>query len=106
MHWEQPPPLIFRSRSRNSTEPPGLAPPEWDAVTLALYVPAVPVAPVALATSRPVSLPSRQTFRSLVVLDPARFDPGTCRHADRAELITTGRRNHNFAGRASYHGLK
>ena len=34
-----------------------------------------------------------------------RRKPGTCRHADSAVLRTTGRKNHNFAGSASYHGL-
>lgn len=32
-------------------------------------------------------------------------NPGTCRHADSAVLKSTGRKNHNFAGSASYHGL-
>jgi hypothetical protein len=31
--------------------------------------------------------------------------PGTCRHAHSAQLKSTGRKNHNFAGNASYHGL-
>ncbi len=31
--------------------------------------------------------------------------PGTCRHADSAELTSTRRQNHNFTGRASYQGL-
>jgi hypothetical protein len=31
--------------------------------------------------------------------------PGSCRHAERAQLRTTGRRNRNFAGTAKYLGL-
>jgi hypothetical protein len=53
--------------------------------------------------------------RTTVVTDGAGYtnitpyvgaDPGTCRHAASAELVTTGRRDHNFTGSASYHGLK
>lgn len=32
-------------------------------------------------------------------------NPGSCRHADTAQLRTTGRRNRNFAGTAKYGGL-
>jgi hypothetical protein len=53
--------------------------------------------------------------RTTVVTDGAGYtnitpyvgvNPGTCRHADGAELITTGHSKHYFTGRASYHGLK
>ena len=31
--------------------------------------------------------------------------PDTCRHANSAELASTGLKNHNYTGNAAYHGL-